>query len=410
MLSEVKAGWPSVRLDHVAELCLGKMLDKEKNKGEPRPYLANTNVRWGSFDLQDLREMRFEERELERYGLRLGDIVMCEGGEPGRCAIWIDEVPGMMIQKALHRIRPMEGTDSHYLYYALTHGVHSGSFDKYMTGSGIKHLPGNQVAKLEVLMPPLAEQRRIAEVLRSVDEAIALSKETIGQVENASRGLLQRLFVEGLGHSDFKEGCSSQIPASWQEMSLSELSAIPITYGVVQPGPSVPNGIRFIRGGDFPGGKIDMGVLRTISPELASQYRRTRLEGGEVLVSLVGYPGACTIVPDELAGANVNRAVAVMRPTEAITSPYLYHFISSPVAQARLKKETIGSAQQVINLRDLKEIVIPVPPKHEQDKIAAILGDLDDFAELEKLNLNKLTALKANIAADLVTGRRQVPA
>ena len=129
-----------------------------------------------------------------------------------------------------------------------------------------------------------------------------------------------------------------------------------------------------------------------------------------MLVSLVGYPGACTIVPDELAGANVNRAVAVMRPTEAITSPYLYHFISSPVAQARLKKETIGSAQQVINLRDLKEIVIPVPPKHEQDKIAAILGDLDDFAELEKLNLNKLTALKANIAADLVTGRRQVPA
>ena len=79
--------WATKRLGDVADLCLGKMLDEQKNKGELLPYLANVNVRWGSFDCENLREMRFAHNEMERYGLVRGDIVMCEGGEPGRCAI-----------------------------------------------------------------------------------------------------------------------------------------------------------------------------------------------------------------------------------------------------------------------------------------------------------------------------------
>ncbi len=94
-------------MPEIAEFRLGKMLDQNKNRGQPMPYLANINVRWGEFDLENLREMRFEESEIETFGLRYGDIVMCEGGEPGRCAIWKNQIPGMMIQKAIHRIRPL---------------------------------------------------------------------------------------------------------------------------------------------------------------------------------------------------------------------------------------------------------------------------------------------------------------
>ena len=78
--------WDRKQLEQAADFRLGKMLDEEKNKGELMPYLANVNVRWGEFDLSDLREMRFEDRELDTFGLKHGDIVMCEGGEPGRCA------------------------------------------------------------------------------------------------------------------------------------------------------------------------------------------------------------------------------------------------------------------------------------------------------------------------------------
>ena len=111
--------WETQKLEAVADFCLGKMLDQKKNRSEPLPYLANVNVRWGEFDLADLREMRFGQHELDRYGLKYGDIVMCEGGVPGRCAIWKEQCSSMMIQKALHRIRPHECLRPEFLYYAL---------------------------------------------------------------------------------------------------------------------------------------------------------------------------------------------------------------------------------------------------------------------------------------------------
>ncbi|MGK9451374.1 hypothetical protein ACSSZE_08970 [Acidithiobacillus caldus] len=109
--------WQIVRLGDYVDSCLGKMLDAKKNKGVPRPYLGNSNVRWGSFDLSDLALMKFEDEEEERYGVRPGDLIVCEGGEPGRCAIWRGEVPDMRIQKALHRVRPKNGLNNYYLFY-----------------------------------------------------------------------------------------------------------------------------------------------------------------------------------------------------------------------------------------------------------------------------------------------------
>ena len=93
--------WKTVCLGDYANTCLGKMLDKNKNKGVLHPYLGNKNVRWGRFELKDLPQMKFQESEHERYGLHHGDLIVCEGGEPGRCAIWKNELPEMKIQKAL---------------------------------------------------------------------------------------------------------------------------------------------------------------------------------------------------------------------------------------------------------------------------------------------------------------------
>lgn len=156
--------WERKPLELVADFCLGKMLDQNKNRGEPLPYLANVNVRWGEFDFEDLREMRFEPGELDRYGLQYGDIVMCEGGEPGRCAIWKDQIPGMMIQKALHRIRPHPCLDSAFLFYNFLKKRKGDEFSGLFTGSTIKHLPREKLAKVKVDVPPLSAQRRIAGV------------------------------------------------------------------------------------------------------------------------------------------------------------------------------------------------------------------------------------------------------
>jgi type I restriction enzyme S subunit len=219
--------WNRSPLGSIADLCLGKMLDQNKNRGEPLPYLANVNVRWGEFALEDLRTMRFEAHEMERYGLHFGDIVMCEGGEPGRCAIWRDQVPGMMIQKALHRIRPRELLDYRFLYYNLLHIGNTKGFDQYFTGATIKHLPGEKLAKVEVFVPPLAEQKCIAGILSAYDELIENSQRRIKVLETMARNLYREWFVHfrypGHENTPLIPSPLGDIPKGWEVKKLKDV-------------------------------------------------------------------------------------------------------------------------------------------------------------------------------------------
>ena len=188
--------WPMVRLGDHADACLGKMLDQKKNRGELFPYLGNKNVRWGSFDTSDLRQMRFGDHEHDRYGLKYGDLVVCEGGEPGRCAIWKDEVPGMKIQKALHRIRAREQLDNRFLHYWFLLAGRNGALEPYFTGTTIQHLTGKAIAELQIPLPPKPEQRAIAHVLGTLDDKIELNRRMSETLEATARALFKSWFVD----------------------------------------------------------------------------------------------------------------------------------------------------------------------------------------------------------------------
>ncbi|MXW69341.1 MAG: restriction endonuclease subunit S [Acidimicrobiia bacterium] len=215
--------WPTRPLADVADFCLGKMLDQRKNKGTLLPYLANVNVRWGQFDLDDLREMRFEAAEMERYGVKYGDIVMCEGGEPGRCAIWKDQMPGMMIQKALHRIRPHECLDHRFLFYSFLHTGKKGGFSPLFTGATIKHLPRQKLAKVEVPVPRLEIQLKIADILSAYDDLIENNRRRIALLERAAREIYREWFVRlrfpGHEHSKIVDN----VPEGWERTALRNI-------------------------------------------------------------------------------------------------------------------------------------------------------------------------------------------
>ena len=215
--------WEKRCLGDVADLCLGKMLDEKKNKGGPLPYLANINVRWGEFDLGNLREMRFEDREKERYGLKYGDIVMCEGGEPGRCSIWKENVPGMMIQKALHRIRPHACIDFSFLYYTFLLKGRAGEFAGLFTGSTIKHLPREKLVKLEIQFPQLVAQKRIAEILISYDDLIENNRRRMVLLEESARLLYREWFVRLRfpGHESTR--IVNGLPEGWRKFVFGDI-------------------------------------------------------------------------------------------------------------------------------------------------------------------------------------------
>ena len=180
-------------MNEIAEFRLGKMLDQKKNRGDMMPYLANVNVRWGHFDCDDLREMPFEPHEKDRFGLKFGDIVMCEGGEPGRCAIWKEQISGMMIQKAIHRIRPRSGLDHRFLYYNLRYQGESGRLDRLFTGATIKHLPREKLAQVQVTIPTASLMELFVGHIHAIEKQIDVLQTSNMKLSDARDLLLPRL-------------------------------------------------------------------------------------------------------------------------------------------------------------------------------------------------------------------------
>lgn len=191
-------GWKWTTMGDIADLRLGKMLDAQKNKGVFKPYLRNSNVRWNSFDLSDLQEMKFTEEEEEKYEVEKGDLIICEGGEPGRAAIWDGITPNMKIQKALHRVRFGYLTEGKYVLYNLMLSAKNGRLSEYFTGTTIKHLPGEKLKSYLVPLCSLSEQRAIVAEIESRLSVCDKIEETIDnalkQAESLRQSILKKAF------------------------------------------------------------------------------------------------------------------------------------------------------------------------------------------------------------------------
>jgi type I restriction enzyme S subunit len=182
MSEQIPEGWGRARLSELGSMRLGKMLDKGKQvSGIALPYLRNVNVRWGHIDLSDLLTMRFETEEVKEFELRPGDVLICEGGEPGRCAIWQDQESKIKFQKALHRVRLHSEIDPRWLRYHLQHDALLGRLEEYFTGSTIKHFTGVALARYTVWLAPLAEQRRIVAKVEELLPRLNAARERIGK-------------------------------------------------------------------------------------------------------------------------------------------------------------------------------------------------------------------------------------
>lgn len=188
-------GWEWCRVGALCESSLGKMLDKKKNKGQLRPYLRNLNVQWFKFNLSDVLEMRFTDEEKERYTVKYGDVVICEGGYPGMGAIW-ENTENIYFQKALHRNRFFfEGMNYYFLYY-LYSIFYNGKLKKYYTGMGIQHLTGKSLANIPIPVPPLAELQRIVKKVEILFQLLDKLEQEISNAKLYASDLIEAVLQE----------------------------------------------------------------------------------------------------------------------------------------------------------------------------------------------------------------------
>lgn len=194
-------GWDVRKIAEVAKHSLGKMLDKAKNKGKPQPYLRNINVRWFTFDLSNLAEMPFLSEESAKYTAIKGDVLICEGGYPGRAAIWAEDYP-IYFQKALHRVRFHEPKHNKWFLYYLYAQDKSGELRRHFSGTGIQHFTGEVLARFELPLPLLPELcqavEKFEELSIETQHLELLHNRKLAALEELKKSLLHQAFSGNL--------------------------------------------------------------------------------------------------------------------------------------------------------------------------------------------------------------------
>jgi type I restriction enzyme S subunit len=438
--------WPFSRLDQLADAVLGKMLDKQKNRGTPRPYLRNINVRWGTFDLSDVQQMPFEDHETARFSVQRGDLVVCEGGEPGRCAVWSREDP-IFIQKAVHRVRCGEKLNPMFLAYWLRHLAASGELADLTTGTTIQHLPGVTLAALRVPHPPVHEQHRIVATIETqlsrLDAAVASLTRAKANVKRARASvlkaavegrlvpteaalartegrdyepavtLLARILVERQAawtasgaKGKYKEPVAPEteglhkLPEGWCWTSLGHAFAVEVG--------ATPSRQRAdYWGGDVPwasSGEVQFCRIKHTRESITQAglaNASTKLHPkGTVLLGMIGQGrtrGQVAILDIEACN---NQNCAAIRVSDAGCVPeYVYAWLELQYDETR--RLGGGNNQQALNKARVEAILFPLPPLAEQRRIVAEadrrLSVLDTLDTTLDANLARCKRLRQSI-------------
>lgn len=370
--------WEKVKLGNVTDSCLGKMLDQNKNKGDYQPYLANVNVRWGEFDLEDLPLMKFEESEQERYELKYGDLVICEGGEPGRCAIWKEQIPNMKIQKALHRVRVHDCLDYRYLFYWFLLAGKTGELDQYFTGATIKHMPGQKLKEVVIDKPPLEIQHRIADILSAYDDLIENNQKQIKLLEEAAQRLYKEWFVDLRfpGHENTK--IVDGVPEGWHRGTVGQIAEFKRGRTITK---------AQVKGGNVPvvAGGLEPAYYHNVANTKAPVITISASGANAGFVRLYGvdvFASDCSFV-DGLG-------------TESLF--FVYEFLKE--SKASIDQLQKGSAQPHVYAKDINAMKITIPEKEY----------LERFDRYAKVYFNKIKTLQGQnerlkIARDLLLAK-----
>ncbi|MGH3770961.1 MAG: restriction endonuclease subunit S [Pseudonocardiaceae bacterium] len=391
------------------------MLDRGKSRGLAQvPYLRNVNVQWDHIDTSELHTMELADDERERFHIRAGDLLICEGGEVGRAAIWNGREEYLTYQKALHRVRSRGQLDLKFLRYLLEHYRHDGTLAQHSTGSTIAHLSQQKLQVLPVPHPPLIEQKRIVEVLEEhlsrLDAGVSGLKNVARRIDileaQTIRAALTGQAVAGphevqLHAPGVDDGELAALPDGWCWMRLSEFADV--VGGVTkdsdkQSDPSFVE-VPYLRVANVQRGHLDLGTITNIrvSPKKAVALR---LIPGDVLLNEGGDRdklGRGWVWEGQIENCIHQNHVFRARIREGRIDPYLLSWAANSIGGRwceRNGKQSVNLAS--ISLGRIRLMPVPVPPSHEQ---AALRQHIESVVDGCRIMRSEIATSRARSAA-----------
>ena len=263
------------------------------------------------------------------------------------------------------------------------------------------------------------EQSKIAEILSTVDRAIEQTEALIAKQQRIKTGLMQDLLTRGIDEHgnlrseethEFKDSPLGRIPVEWSITTLNECvpTSAPICYGILMPGGGHDGGVPVIKVKDIIGGRIVQDDILLTAPKIDEQYRRSRLQAGDVLLTIRGTTGRVAIVPPELDGANITQDTARVRLNEGLSNQFFYFLLQSFWLQDQIQLHTLGQAVKGINIGEVKRLFFGLPREREQEEIACRLAAIQQAIDKSEVELLKQRSLKTALMQDLLTGKVRV--
>jgi len=305
------------------------------------------------------------------------------------------------------------GIEPLFLYYVLS----DIDFADFVQSGAVPSINQGQLSSILFVLPKPNEQAKIAEILSTVDRAIEQTEALIAKQQRIKTGLMQDLLTRGIDEHgnlrsekthQFKDSPVGRIPVEWEVMKLSGATSKLVTYGIVQPGGHIPDGVPFVQTKDLAQGLLCQDMMDRTSHGIHSAYQRSTIHTGDILIGIRASVGCVAEVPKELNNTNISRGIARLSPSSKLLGRYLFWIVQAIHIQKMIKMEIKGSTYPEITLPALRNIHISVPTQEEQYQIVQSLDSVATQIRQIEILLTKLRSLKTALMQDLLTGKKRV--
>ncbi|ONM42595.1 hypothetical protein BXT89_17175 [Halopseudomonas pachastrellae] len=421
MSEAAPSGWELTTLGRNAQLITDGAHASPPTHEGGRPIATVQNMGSRFIDFASCRlisENDFNSLVRGNCAPEVGDVLFSKDGTVGKTFVY-RQSEKVVLLSSIAIIRLDESNiDPEFCSQFLLSPLFYQQLESAKSGSAIRRIVLNELKKIEIPRPPLPEQKKIAEILSSVDDMVEKIRAQLDKLKDLKAGMMQELLVNGIGpdgapHSAFKDSPAGFVPAEWSVVELKEVAK-------VKGGKRMPKGRPFaenktpypyIRVSDFSNGTIKGDNLRYVLPEDRELIKRYTISKNDLYISIAGTIGVTGSVPDKLDGAQLteNAAKIVLTDTQRACAGFLKHLMSSNQVQDQLNQEKgTGGGVPKLALFRIESILIKLPPMREQIVIARSLDSIDHRLDSANKKLAALLLVKKALMQDLLTGKVRV--
>lgn len=429
IIKQIPMHWVIAPLKFIGKIILGKMLTPEDKGGyTEKPYLRAKNIGWETVDAEDIKTMWLSAYELGQYRLEQNDLLISEGGEVGRTAIWNSELDECYIQNSVHKVTiHQEHNPRYYLYHSQVFGK-TGYYDSIVNRVSIAHLTGEKLKDIRFVVPPLSEQQAVADFLdcktAQIDALIEKKQRQIDLLQEQRTALINHAVTKGL-NPDAPMKYSGvewlgEIPSHWEVKRVKHL--VQRKRNAIKTGPFGSQ----LTNADMMGTDVKVYNQRSVidndfvngenhvSLEKFQQLKEFEIFAGDILITTRGTIGRCAIFPENAEKGILHPCLIRLQLDEKlILKEYLIWFIQDSVLfQQSIFFESNATTIDVIYSGTMKQVLVPVPPIEEQFEIIKYLSELKNKVQQANDRLEKeillLQEYRTALISEAVTGKIDV--